>query len=84
MELLEEVVSATSFLLQKINEYSVYMYQSKADQDFLHTVTVSTPLTHLDFKGNSKKDTLTHLLLNIHQWNIYSYFKFTRNSLFFY
>lgn len=58
---------ATSFLLQKINEYSVHMYKSKTDQDFLHTVTVSTPLTHLDFRGNSHKDTLKHLLDNVHQ-----------------
>lgn len=58
---------ATSFLLQKINEYSVIMYKSKTDQDFLHTVTVSTPLTHLDFRGNSHKDTLKNLLDNVHQ-----------------
>lgn len=58
---------ATSFLLQKINEYSVYIHKSKNDNDFLHTVTVSTPFTHLDFKGNSQKDTLKHLLDNLHE-----------------
>lgn len=58
---------ATSFLLQKINEYSVVIHKSKTDSDFLHTVTISTPLTHLDFKGNSQKDTLSHLRDNLHQ-----------------
>lgn len=57
---------ATSFLLQKINEYSTHIHKSKTDSDFLHTVTVSTPLTHLDFKGNSQKDTFSHLLANLH------------------
>lgn len=58
---------ATSFLLQKINEYSAYIYKSKTDSDFLHTVTISTPHTNLDAKRNSQKDTFMCLLSNLHE-----------------
>lgn len=57
---------ATSFLLYKINEYSTHIHHSKTDSDFLHTVTISTPFTHVDFQGNSQPDTLLHLVENLH------------------
>lgn len=57
---------ATSFLLQKINEYSVLLHNAKKDSDFLHTITITTPLNYLDYKGNSDSDTLPHLLKNVH------------------
>lgn len=57
---------ATSYLLQKINEYSVFLHKAKNDSDFLHTITITTPFTYLDYKGNSQKDTFSHLLKNVH------------------
>lgn len=57
---------ATSFLLQKINEYSVLLNQANNDSDFLHTVTVTTPFTHVDYKGHSTQHTFSHLLKNLH------------------
>lgn len=58
---------ATSYLLQKINEYSVLLHKAKSDSDFLHTVTVTTPLTNIDYKGNSKNNIFSHLLENVHK-----------------
>ena len=53
---------ATSYLLQKINETSVAMYGSKNDSEFLDTVTVSTPYSFLDYKGQSTKATIENLI----------------------
>lgn len=57
---------ATSFLLQKINEYSVLLHQAKSDSDFLHTVTITTPFTNLDYKGYSLENSFSHVLNNVH------------------
>ncbi len=58
---------ATSYLLQKINEYSVLMHQASNDQDFLHTITISTPFTALNHQGFPSKNTLHHLIQLLHQ-----------------
>lgn len=58
---------ATSYLLQKINETSVAMYGSKNDSEFLDTVTVSTPYSFLDYKGQSTKATIENLIKIMHQ-----------------
>lgn len=58
---------ATSHLSQKINEISVIMYGAKSDADFLDTVTVSTPYSFLDYKGNSTKSTVDNLLKTLNQ-----------------